>query len=197
MTFPLLTEYPLCSAGWNAEGSVLKNWSHGPSRCVTRLNGRHLVRCCPDSRPPCPCCGSDSHNTRSVDFFLPSIEYSPMICGLERVADNSLKEKLVGTGRFELPTPRTPSECSTRLSHVPTAGYLSLIERLGLTSKFYTSPRCRVAKQVASIYVSVLVSVALALRQSQIESSFLPDRSDQLKPECAAPGDRFFGCAGR
>src|SRR5271157_1683046 len=26
---------------------------------------------------------------------------------------------LVGTGRFELPTPRTPSECSTRLSHVP------------------------------------------------------------------------------
>src|ERR1700736_5293513 len=28
--------------------------------------------------------------------------------------------RLVGTGRFELPTPRTPSECSTRLSHVPT-----------------------------------------------------------------------------
>src|ERR1700730_731533 len=27
---------------------------------------------------------------------------------------------VVGTGRFELPTPRTPSECSTRLSHVPT-----------------------------------------------------------------------------
>lgn len=30
------------------------------------------------------------------------------------------KVKMVGTGRFELPTPRTPSECSTRLSHVPT-----------------------------------------------------------------------------
>ena len=29
---------------------------------------------------------------------------------------------MVGTGRFELPTPRTPSECSTRLSHVPTVG---------------------------------------------------------------------------
>ena len=29
---------------------------------------------------------------------------------------------MVGTGRFELPTPRTPSECSTRLSHVPTIG---------------------------------------------------------------------------
>ncbi len=30
------------------------------------------------------------------------------------------KTEMVGTGRFELPTPRTPSECSTRLSHVPT-----------------------------------------------------------------------------
>jgi hypothetical protein len=30
------------------------------------------------------------------------------------------EEIMVGTGRFELPTPRTPSECSTRLSHVPT-----------------------------------------------------------------------------
>ena len=29
-------------------------------------------------------------------------------------------KKLVGTARFELATPRTPSECSTRLSHVPT-----------------------------------------------------------------------------
>ena len=27
---------------------------------------------------------------------------------------------MVGTGRFELPTPRTPSECATRLSHIPT-----------------------------------------------------------------------------
>src|SRR5580692_2327639 len=31
------------------------------------------------------------------------------------------EERMVGTGRFELPTPRTPSECSTRLSHVPTS----------------------------------------------------------------------------
>jgi Phage integrase family len=30
------------------------------------------------------------------------------------------RKTMVGTGRFELPTPRTPSECSTRLSHVPT-----------------------------------------------------------------------------
>ena len=28
--------------------------------------------------------------------------------------------RMVGMGRFELPTPRTPSECSTRLSHIPT-----------------------------------------------------------------------------
>jgi hypothetical protein len=32
------------------------------------------------------------------------------------------RREMVGTGRFELPTPRTPSECSTRLSHVPTIG---------------------------------------------------------------------------
>src|SRR5208337_1731263 len=35
-------------------------------------------------------------------------------------AARDLPVRLVGTGRFELPTPRTPSECSTRLSHVPT-----------------------------------------------------------------------------
>src|SRR5262249_32971224 len=50
------------------------------------------------------------------------------------------RTSMVGTGRFELPTPRTPSECSTRLSHVPT-----LIEprrfESGLTKKFYTSLR--------------------------------------------------------
>ena len=34
---------------------------------------------------------------------------------------------MVGTGRFELPTPRTPSECSTRLSHVPTTGVLQAL----------------------------------------------------------------------
>ena len=31
-----------------------------------------------------------------------------------------IKSLMVGMGRFELPTPRTPSECSTRLSHIPT-----------------------------------------------------------------------------
>src|SRR5213594_3746681 len=87
-------------------------------------------------------------------------------------ATKKIGQELVGTGRFELPTPRTPSECSTRLSHVPTAGNRSAIERLGFTSKFYTSPLCRVAEQVISISVSALLSAAFVLRQSQIESSF-------------------------
>src|SRR5579864_8357577 len=58
--------------------------------------------------------------------------------------------QLVGTGRFELPTPRTPSECSTRLSHVPT-GWIppmprmqdaySSLQRRGSIS-FYTRVGC-------------------------------------------------------
>src|SRR5207237_1645944 len=43
--------------------------------------------------------------------------------------DIFLWEILVGTGRFELPTPRTPSECSTRLSHVPTRRKLRAMAR--------------------------------------------------------------------
>src|ERR1700683_2489405 len=48
---------------------------------------------------------------------------------------------MVGTGRFELPTPRTPSECSTRLSHVPTRKEpaASHLQRMGLPKKFITS----------------------------------------------------------
>lgn len=62
---------------------------------------------------------------------------------LARVANHkearlSTPVMLVGTGRFELPTPRTPSECSTRLSHVPTLIRTKKV-RMGLTKKFYTS----------------------------------------------------------
>jgi hypothetical protein len=46
---------------------------------------------------------------------------------------------MVGTGRFELPTPRTPSECSTRLSHVPTRKESVHWRRMGLTPQFYTT----------------------------------------------------------
>jgi hypothetical protein len=35
--------------------------------------------------------------------------------------------RLVGTGRFELPTPRTPSECSTRLSGNPNVYAVSFL----------------------------------------------------------------------
>ena len=59
--------------------------------------------------------------------------------------------RMVGTGRFELPTPRTPSECSTRLSHVPTrkdstgaTNRLAASRRPpgeGLTLQFYTRVR--------------------------------------------------------
>ena len=52
------------------------------------------------------------------------------------------EERMVGTGRFELPTPRTPSECSTRLSHVPTSRKSAAScqpQRMGLTLRFYTT----------------------------------------------------------
>jgi hypothetical protein len=58
---------------------------------------------------------------------------------------------MVGTGRFELPTPRTPSECSTRLSHVPTRTRKDFRQRSlpqsspppaeGFTQQFYTTDR--------------------------------------------------------
>src|SRR5215471_5282863 len=51
------------------------------------------------------------HRTRKLAWGIKQKPHPSSRCtGLKR---------LVGTGRFELPTPRTPSECSTRLSHVP------------------------------------------------------------------------------
>jgi hypothetical protein len=65
-------------------------------------------------------------------------------------ARNNLEAKMVGTGRFELPTPRTPSECSTRLSHVPTRKESATSkQRIGLTPEFYTrQPQFRVTRWV-------------------------------------------------
>jgi hypothetical protein len=51
---------------------------------------------------------------------LQETDPSLRIFSKESTFRNLLILKMVGTGRFELPTPRTPSECSTRLSHVPT-----------------------------------------------------------------------------
>ena len=54
------------------------------------------------------------------------------------------KGLMVGTGRFELPTPRTPSECSTRLSHVPTqSSLLAAANRpMGSKSVYTSQPSC-------------------------------------------------------
>ena len=61
-----------------------------------------------------------------------------------------LRMELVGTGRFELPTPRTPSECSTRLSHVPTScGRILLSRLLGSWSSLH---RCGCAVENALRY---------------------------------------------
>src|ERR1035438_8958052 len=67
-------------------------------------------------------------------------EYSPYNFSLEGNPRKSLILIMVGTGRFELPTPRTPSECSTRLSHVPTQSSRSaLANRLLGSESVYTS----------------------------------------------------------
>jgi hypothetical protein len=65
---------------------------------------------------------------------------------------------MVGTGRFELPTPRTPSECSTRLSHVPTYSR-------GLLPKFSTqrpAPAPRACAHCACAAPALLPQAPLA-----------------------------------
>ena len=49
-------------------------------------------------------------------------------------------KELVGTGGFEPPTPRTPSECSTRLSHVPTAEKKACDRRRPGSLQYFTPP---------------------------------------------------------
>jgi hypothetical protein len=44
-----------------------------------------------------------------------------MICGLERVASKSLKNRLVGARGFEPPTPCAQGRCATRLRYAPTS----------------------------------------------------------------------------
>src|ERR1035437_1150156 len=50
---------------------------------------------------------------------------------------------MVGTCRFELPAPRTPSECSTRLIHVPTQSSLLAREPALGSYLVYTRPGLR------------------------------------------------------
>src|SRR5712691_7165727 len=105
-------------------------------------------------------------------------------------ATDSDFKRMVGTGRFELPTPRTPSECSTRLSHVPTRKEpaASHPQRMGFTRGFYHQRRSfagahfQACKAVTSVCVSISAKKALPeaatalLRKSQTEFSFLQDR---------------------
>src|SRR5579885_3626311 len=107
---------------------------------------------------------------------------------------------LVGTGRFELPTPRTPSECSTRLSHVPT-GFEPGV-RTGLTHRFYTTmlpgpalimgqrasrplffsaSLCEfsASSAVKSFFAADVHVSASVLPTTQTEFSFPPDQCDQ------------------
>src|SRR6185312_4933090 len=56
---------------------------------------------------------------------------------------------MVGTGRFELPTPRTPSECSTRLSHVPTR--LSRPRRAGFEVLIQFTPEAGVGSMADEV----------------------------------------------
>src|SRR5271155_743808 len=81
---------------------------------------------------------------------------------------------MVGTGRFELPTPRTPSECSTRLSHVPTRKEpaASHPQRMGLTREFYHQPRS--FRAVGSDF----------LNRSPIDHEGARRKSSDLKPSC-------------
>src|SRR2546423_5324223 len=79
-----------------------------------------------------------------------------------RAENQKLKKRkgkiLVGTGRFELPTPRTPSECSTRLSHVPTwkdsaadqssaEGFLKILHQLRIASPTPLDRKLRVCQR--------------------------------------------------
>jgi hypothetical protein len=116
---------------------------------------------------------------------------------------------LVGTGRFELPTPRTPSECSTRLSHVPTRkdstdATVSVKQppapAEGFTQQFYTTSvpidaclpeRSEGPMQLRQRNAEVLRSVKSACLRMTLDRSWLleippirPDAHLHLKRHC-------------
>ena len=77
---------------------------------------------------------------KAIDRINPSKESTPANrCREQRLFfSDCLTDLMVGTGRFELPTPRTPSECSTRLSHVPTQS--SRLVRAGFRGPIKCTP---------------------------------------------------------
>jgi hypothetical protein len=88
---------------------------------------------------------------------------------------------MVGTGRFELPTPRTPSECSTRLSHVPTVGRsrgLFVPRRLFVRRLRggCVLPLCRFpVSSVPVVFSFPLVQFAGHVNEQKVYRSYLPD----------------------
>ena len=116
---------------------------------------------------------------------------------------------MVGTGRFELPTPRTPSECSTRLSHVPTER--NPLRRaaadgvdLGILhygSSFVGSARKNAAdllflSDVGATFVSALPGAAVLPPPRRIEFSFLPGRYDLPARVSSDLSRKSYGSAG-
>jgi hypothetical protein len=60
--------------------------------------------------------------------------------GQESQGKGRTRKEMVGTARFELATPCTPSKCATRLRYVPMESAAEDDDdSVGLTSKFYTS----------------------------------------------------------
>src|SRR3954466_12074604 len=119
--------------------------------------------------------------------------------GSDRNFLNKEQKVLVGTGRFELPTPRTPSECSTRLSHVPTGktgpasgevNHSILHHSCSVSTGLDRSP------PLLSIFPSCPFAYAQALPpRRRTESSSLPDQFDPPGREHAHPTCTSCDCA--
>src|SRR6266576_6316246 len=111
-------------------------------------------------------------------------------------------KQLVGTGRFELPTPRTPSECSTRLSHVPTEGIHNeiaadrvdlgiLTSRVGVLNAVrsvgtFCDWQYQTSRPLSGVFRASRRGVLLPAVQTGF--SFLPDRCGRPAPAHAVPG---------
>ena len=133
----ILVTFLAAEPGPEAHATLLKLKNHPEEM---HLKGRELYIYFPDgagtSKLPWSCIAEalktqgTARNWNSVTKILAIAEELEKSAGVIFASDPQTEKLrihrkaelngLVGTGRFELPTPRTPSECSTRLSHVPT-----------------------------------------------------------------------------
>ncbi len=93
--------------------------------------------------------------------------------------------KMVGTGRFELPTPRTPSECSTRLSHVPTQGKTGPQLRTGFWGSFVSLHRRAPAPHYYAIALPAISTISSAIAKAAVAAG-LGAFSTCNAPSCRA-----------